>query len=44
MSPEMWLIAACGFTVGFFLGGFMGVWMMCIFKDSSDRDDQARGL
>ena len=38
MSPEMWLAA----IVGFFVGGFLGVLMMCIFK-SGGRDDQARG-
>ena len=39
MSPEMWLT----FVAGFFVGGFLGVLMMCIFS-SGGKDDQARGL
>ena len=38
MSPEIWIAAA----IGFFVGGFLGVWMMCIFA-AGGRDDQTRG-
>ena len=39
MSPEMWLT----FAAGFFIGGFLGVMLMCLFA-AGGKDDQARGL
>ena len=41
MSPEMWLIAL-GCLVGFFVGGLLGVWIMCMMV-SAGRADRSRG-